>query len=113
MPLELNSREDFLLPNYARVAWFGESLNFSETAIERISVCREAFVDLINNDDSVTIYGVTSGYGQNAKTRLSPQQRLEHAATPPFPSMAGFGGCLLYTSPSPRDRTRSRMPSSA
>ena len=23
------------------------------------------------------------------------------------------GGCLLYTSPSPRDRTRSRMPSSA
>ena len=26
---------------------------------------------------------------------------------------ASFGGCLLYTSPSPRDRTRSRMPSSA
>ena len=25
----------------------------------------------------------------------------------------GGGGCLLYTSPSPRDRTRSRMPSSA
>ena len=26
---------------------------------------------------------------------------------------AGPNGCLLYTSPSPRDRTRSRMPSSA
>jgi len=26
---------------------------------------------------------------------------------------AWYGGCLLYTSPSPRDRTRSRMPSSA
>ena len=25
----------------------------------------------------------------------------------------GGGTCLLYTSPSPRDRTRSRMPSSA
>ena len=25
----------------------------------------------------------------------------------------GMGVCLLYTSPSPRDRTRSRMPSSA
>ena len=24
-----------------------------------------------------------------------------------------FNSCLLYTSPSPRDRTRSRMPSSA
>ena len=27
--------------------------------------------------------------------------------------MNHFGDCLLYTSPSPRDRTRSRMPSSA
>ena len=26
---------------------------------------------------------------------------------------AQYNGCLLYTSPSPRDRTRSRMPSSA
>ena len=26
---------------------------------------------------------------------------------------SGFSSCLLYTSPSPRDRTRSRMPSSA
>ena len=26
---------------------------------------------------------------------------------------AGFKGCLLYTSPSPRDRQKSRMPSSA
>ena len=25
----------------------------------------------------------------------------------------GYDFCLLYTSPSPRDRTRSRMPSSA
>ena len=28
-------------------------------------------------------------------------------------SIADYRGCLLYTSPSPRDRTRSRMPSSA
>ena len=27
--------------------------------------------------------------------------------------LIGLGTCLLYTSPSPRDRTRSRMPSSA
>ena len=27
--------------------------------------------------------------------------------------METFFNCLLYTSPSPRDRTRSRMPSSA
>ena len=33
---------------------------------------------------------------------------LFRMAVPP-----GSGTCLLYTSPSPRDRTRSRMPSSA
>ena len=30
-----------------------------------------------------------------------------------FSHMFILNGCLLYTSPSPRDRTRSRMPSSA
>ena len=30
-----------------------------------------------------------------------------------FPSIRCIRACLLYTSPSPRDRTRSRMPSSA
>ena len=29
------------------------------------------------------------------------------------PGLQARGACLLYTSPSPRDRTRSRMPSSA
>ena len=40
------------------------------------------------------------------------------ARTPDVHSILRFGedaikSCLLYTSPSPRDRTRSRMPSSA
>ena len=30
-----------------------------------------------------------------------------------FDNLEKLGACLLYTSPSPRDRTRSRMPSSA
>ena len=35
------------------------------------------------------------------------------AALTPRAEIEGDMGCLLYTSPSPRDRTRSRMPSSA
>eukprot|EP00657_Telonema_sp_P-1_P000162 TRINITY_DN10291_c0_g1_i1.p1 TRINITY_DN10291_c0_g1~~TRINITY_DN10291_c0_g1_i1.p1 ORF type:complete len:161 (-),score=58.47 TRINITY_DN10291_c0_g1_i1:66-548(-) len=31
----------------------------------------------------------------------------------PLQQQNGYAACLLYTSPSPRDRTRSRMPSSA
>ena len=40
------------------------------------------------------------GFGTTAGTALEGDTSL-------------FDGCLLYTSPSPRDRTRSRMPSSA
>ena len=37
----------------------------------------------------------------------------ESVLAPPPVDTERFGSCLLYTSPSPRDRTRSRMPSSA
>ena len=37
-------------------------------------------------------------------------EKQEFVKVDPAPS---YYGCLLYTSPSPRDRTRSRMPSSA
>src|SRR5665811_2579809 len=45
------------------------------------------------------------------RTRPTLPARSSHPA-PVVPSDQG-GACLLYTSPSPRDRTRSRMPSSA
>ena len=39
--------------------------------------------------------------------------RLEAGDVPLEEALEQFKVCLLYTSPSPRDRTRSRMPSSA
>ena len=45
-----------------------------------------------------------------ARTQFSPAQP-RHVIF--FGRLAWYKGCLLYTSPSPRDRTRSRMPSSA
>ena len=43
-----------------------------------------------------------------------PPSRLEpNDQSIPGDSTNSSGACLLYTSPSPRDRTRSRMPSSA
>ena len=42
------------------------------------------------------------------------RERAERAAAEAAAAREAAGGdCLLYTSPSPRDRTRSRMPSSA
>ena len=46
----------------------------------------------------------------------APPSSSPRGGPPPKPFLLGAGGpmpCLLYTSPSPRDRTRSRMPSSA
>ena len=51
-------------------------------------------------------------YGDEAQYWLWSQTLdLGYYSKPPL--LAWFLGCLLYTSPSPRDRTRSRMPSSA
>ena len=44
---------------------------------------------------------------------MSPENMLIFATGPLTGTMSSTSGCLLYTSPSPRDRTRSRMPSSA
>ena len=44
----------------------------------------------------------SSRHGERRQSRGRQQSRYK-----------GHRGCLLYTSPSPRDRTRSRMPSSA
>ena len=43
---------------------------------------------------------------------LDKEGRIQNSAHIPR-GMLEFWICLLYTSPSPRDRTRSRMPSSA
>ena len=50
---------------------------------------------------------------ENDINTLLESFRGEILQTPPIFSSVHIKGCLLYTSPSPRDRTRSRMPSSA
>ena len=51
-------------------------------------------------------------HGGDSRTALEALPRNEKTMSCPF-IWHIFSCCLLYTSPSPRDRTRSRMPSSA
>ena len=52
--------------------------------------------------------------GQINFKEVSATAMIEHHNNLLFTkSLNMYGGCLLYTSPSPRDRTRSRMPYSA
>ena len=56
-------------------------------------------------------------YGTNVVAGTNPKKAGTDVEGIPIYGSVGDAveatGCLLYTSPSPRDRTRSRMPSSA
>ena len=67
-------------------------------------VTRDGFITGSTADTTVDF--VVAGTGPNAATAD------DFGGAFPSGSVT-FGPCLLYTSPSPRDRTRSRMPSSA
>ena len=54
---------------------------------------------------------VGAGAAPNDAAASATRRALAEAAA--ARAAAGPGGCLLYTSPSPRDRQKSRMPSSA
>ena len=71
-------------------------------ALERRGARTVAFVG-----DSLTRYLYVSLLAALRATSAAAPRRVCCAPTPPP------GGCLLYTSPSPRDATLSRMPSSA
>ena len=75
-----------------------------ETAISQ----RESITNVAQPDPSThTIHELI----ETAVTMSGDQElafRIGHGL-----DMTEYGACLLYTSPSPRDRTRSRMPSSA
>lgn len=90
MTVVVSSRADFTLANALRVGWEGEGVAFGEPARARMRACREAFLRLIDRP-GITVYGVTSGYGQMAKVRLTPEQRRAHAARPAHAAMTSFG----------------------
>jgi histidine ammonia-lyase len=94
MTITIETREDFTLDAYARVAWGQESARFGDTAMNRMAEARAAFMTLIDQDPDVVIYGVTSGYGQRANLRFTPEQRRAHAARPPRAAASAFGDPL-------------------
>ena len=62
----------------------------------------------------VTIPALQEGKRDEAVSYVKEKVMPEFTGTPGLLTMmAAITGCLLYTSPSPRDATLSRMPSSA
>ena len=76
------------------------------------------FITMITRDETP----FTSDIGKSSATAIYHEWQTDTLEAPgdsripegqDFLAPASGGACLLYTSPSPRDRTRSRMPSSA
>ena len=59
------------------------------------------------------IIGATSKWQSDGRNTLLAHGHAVEDSTLPTSVRWGVGGCLLYTSPSPRDVEESRMPSSA
>ncbi len=65
--VELGSRFDIDLDAFERVAWRGESVRVDPAALERADAARSSFLKLVSQPE-VTVYGVTSGYGERVAT---------------------------------------------
>jgi histidine ammonia-lyase len=86
----LNTRTDINLDAVCRAAWHGEDVEIGQAALERMADCRSAFEALLASDPDLVVYGVTSGAGDGASLRLSPEQRMNQARRPPGAG-ASFG----------------------
>eukprot|EP00656_Telonema_subtile_P040031 TRINITY_DN45103_c0_g1_i1.p1 TRINITY_DN45103_c0_g1~~TRINITY_DN45103_c0_g1_i1.p1 ORF type:complete len:291 (+),score=82.12 TRINITY_DN45103_c0_g1_i1:109-981(+) len=95
--------QELLLPDHSSVTVHSATLRCPEEALFERTAGRQSTEELLRSVQAGAPSGCDEGCvilagGTCAMTGLA--QRLQQA-------------CLLYTSPSPRDRTRSRMPSSA
>jgi len=90
MTVVLSSLKDMTLDHCRRVAWGGEAVRFSEAAQQAMTKRRREFMALVENP-LITIYGVNTGYGHQAKRRLSPQERKEQAKAPTWHRAASWG----------------------
>ena len=91
MTVIVESLEDFNLDTLKRVAWEGEPVAFGSEALARMRAAREQFLDLLENEPDLHVYGVTTGFDDAAGTIVGPQERA-HLATRPVDLLgAGVG----------------------
>ena len=79
--------------------------------------CRETYVDGAAAGNHLSCVAASGALGEALEKGYIELDNIDvmgtEAGNTQKMAEAGVAACLLYTSPSPRDRTRSRMPSSA
>ena len=94
MTVLLETRADFTLETARRVAWDGEGVELGAGALAAMQQGRHRLERILAHDPEVTIYGVTSGYGQFARKRLTAEERERWAGMSPARIAASWGDPL-------------------
>ena len=83
-------------------------------SVLHLNLYRRYFDEILSGEKRIEYREVTPYWSKRLEGRNYDviQFRNGYAKVAPI-MIVTYEGCLLYTSPSPRDRTRSRMPSSA
>ena len=94
MTILVETRADLTLETARRVAWDGEGVELGPRALAAMAQGRKRLERILDHDPDVTIYGVTSGPGQLARTKLTPEQRQRWAGMSPTAAAASWGDPL-------------------
>ena len=104
VPIHSQTALDYIISHYQNSTEFLVAVNESGTMVK-------SYADKHLSDKNVRIFNV----GETKSLGATLLKALVSVDPLPSQLIINFADtvCLLYTSPSPRDRTRSRMPSSA
>ena len=94
MTVIVDTRADLTLDTARRVAWDGEGVALGARALAAIARGRDRLERILEHDPDVTIYGVTTGPGQLARRKLTPEQRERWAGMSPAGAAASWGDPL-------------------
>lgn len=92
MTVVVDTRADFTLENFRRVAWDDEDVRVGAQALERMESTRASFVALLNTDRTAFIYGTTTRPGIEVGKTLTPDEQRGFVRTLRGSWSPSFGG---------------------
>ena len=92
MTVVVDTRQDFTLENFRRVALEGESVRIGPRALERMESTRASFIALLDSDRTAFIYGTTTRPGIEVGKAVAPDEQRAYVRTLRGSWSPSFGG---------------------